>query len=95
MIEVPGEADQNYFSNIFNGSQISKEFKGSQINQQQWYSFFTMIDKINNSKFDTLLWFQVQNKKCFKIKEKEDKYFKKAWEIFNYEGIKPITLAKL
>jgi hypothetical protein len=93
MIEVHVKVDQNSFSNIFKGSKISEVFKSSQISSQQWYSFFTTIDKINNSKFKALLWFKVQEKNCFKIKEKEDQYFKRAFKNFNYQGDNPIILA--
>jgi hypothetical protein len=93
MIEVQGEVDQNSYSSIYKGSQISGIFKSSQISNRQWCSFFTTMDKLNNSKFNTLLWFKVQERKCFKIKGKEDRYYKRAIKIFNYQGVKLIILA--
>jgi hypothetical protein len=51
-----------------------------------------MIDKLNNSKFNAITRFNFQEKNYFKIKEKEDRYVKKAIQIYNYPGEKPFTL---
>jgi hypothetical protein len=61
MIEVHGEVDQNHFN--------SEVFQGSQISNQQCYSFFKVIDNLNNSKFNTTAWFKFQAEKKFEYDE--------------------------
>jgi hypothetical protein len=58
MIEVHGEVDQNQVSKSSSSSIISRNFLSSQINDNQWYSFFKTMDMINSNNFNIIAWFK-------------------------------------
>jgi hypothetical protein len=95
MIEVHREVDQNPISNIFECSIISEDFKSSQISNQQWYSFFKTMDKINDSNFNRIAWFKGESERKFEydVHQIDQEKYDRRMEMHNYLDDKPLMIS--
>jgi hypothetical protein len=95
MIEVHGEVDQIPISEVFNGSKISEEFESSQISNQKRYSFFKMIDMINDNNFNPITWFRGDDKGIFEYDDYQIDEETQKRKMLLYESLddKPLMLS--